>query len=257
MRHLRAKQGRKTLNYFRLTFGIAPPYAVLLDGNFIHAATSHKIDIFARVKKHLAGEKFTFFVPACVIMELRALGAPVEGALEFAQAHCEILDHSTDDAVTPTEAIKAIIGSTNPRKFFVATQEDALRDHLRSIPTGVPLMHIQRTVLLLETPSAAARHKGNKDESAKLRGDATMADANEAIALAKKIRLQERSEKRRIDGAKTTVPKKEKAKGPNPLSCMKKKKPGSNVEQRAASSDSTPKKTRRGKKVKNENSHSE
>ena len=40
MRLKRGKEGRKTLQFYRLNFGIAAPYSVLLDGNFIHAATS-------------------------------------------------------------------------------------------------------------------------------------------------------------------------------------------------------------------------
>jgi U3 small nucleolar RNA-associated protein 23 len=250
MRHLRAKQGRKTLNYFRIAFGVAPPYSVLLDGNFIHAATSHKIDIVSRVRKHLGGEKFTFFVPACVVAELRSLGTPVEAALEFAQAHCEVLSDEVKGAASPTDAIRAIIGESNTKRFIVATQEEALRDHLRSLPTGVPLMHIQRTVLLLEAPSAAARRTSRKDESAKLRGE-----ESKEFAMAKKVLLEERAEKRRIDGSSSTVPKKERAQGPNPLSCMKKKTAKKaaipNVAGSAlGSADSQGKKTRRGKKAK-------
>jgi len=242
MRHLRAKQGRKTLNYFRIAYGVSPPYAVLLDGNFIHTATAQKIDIYERIKKHLGGEKFTLFVPSCVISELRSLGGAVEGALEFAQARCEVLDDDAEFSGTPTEAIRAIIGDINPKKYIVATQEEMLRDHLRSLSTGVPLMHIQRTVLLLETPSAAARHKSNKDESAKLRGD----ESSEA-ALARQLLNKQRADKRREDGANAIVPKREKAKGPNPLSCMKKKK---TTEVVTTGGNGTGKKTRRGRKTK-------
>ena len=53
MRLKRGKEGRKTLQFYRLNFGITAPYAVLLDGNFIHAATSQKIDLKARLSKQL------------------------------------------------------------------------------------------------------------------------------------------------------------------------------------------------------------
>ena len=70
MRHLRAKQGRKTLNYYRIAFGINAPYSVLLDGNFIHVATRFHIDIHARIRKQLGGAAYVLYVPSCVVDEL-------------------------------------------------------------------------------------------------------------------------------------------------------------------------------------------
>lgn len=112
------------------------------------------MDLHSRIRKHLGGEKFKLFVPQCVVAELRAIGAPVELALDFALAHCEQV--ATAHGARPNDAVKGLVGRTNPRRFFVATQEDDLRSFLRSLP-GVPLLHLQRTVLLLETPSSASR----------------------------------------------------------------------------------------------------
>jgi U3 small nucleolar RNA-associated protein 23 len=221
MRHLRAKQGRKTLNYFRIHFGISAPFSVILDGNFIHLATSHKIDIKGRISKHLQGEKFTLFVPLCVLAELEAIGAPVVAALEFARVHCETIRDPASNTMTPTDAIKKIVGTSNLLKYIIATQEDDLRSHLRSI-AGVPLLHIQRTILLLEGPSTSSRNQGSRVEAAKLTDFSVV--EQEEMRLAKKLRLLERAEKRRADGAASTIiPRKLKAKGPNPLSCMRKK----------------------------------
>lgn len=220
MRHLRAKQGRKTLAYFRISFGIAPPYSILVDGNFIHTACSFKIDILARIKKHV-GDKFQLFVPSTVIAELKALGKAFEAALEFAQTHCEVVRiDKLSSFETPNEEIKALIGKTNASKYFVATQEAELRDYLRKLP-GIPLLHIQRTVLLLESPSSSSRHVSTNAEADKIRkfGGAE----SETLEIARKVRLQDRADKRRQDGMASTAPKKQKAKGPNPLSVLKKK----------------------------------
>ena len=191
-------------------------------------ATSHKIDIWSRVGKHLGGEKFAFFVPKCVITELRALGTAVEDALEFALSNCEVVDDvaaatAGSTPLTPTEAIKALVGTANPRKFLVATQEDELRDHLRRM-AGVPLLHIQRTVLLLEAPSSSSRRTSDHAEASKLRS--VTAGEVDAVTQANKMRHEARAEKRRVDGAASGFkPVKVKAKGPNPLSMMKKKEP--------------------------------
>ena len=224
MRHLRAKQGRKTLNYYRIAFGINAPYSVLLDGNFIHAATRFHIDIHARIRKQLGGAAYVLYVPSCVVDELEELGEPVVAALEFARNHCDLLDAPKQDAKeTCTEVIKDLIGNDNTRKFFVATQEEELRDHLRDIP-GVPLLHIQRTVLVLETPSSSSRHTSKRAEAKKQSG--VSGAEVETIDLARRVRKAERAKKRREDGERGAAMfsrRKERAKGPNPLSVKKKK----------------------------------
>lgn len=222
MRHLRAKQGRKTLNFFRISFGITPPYAILLDGNFIHACTQHKVDIISRLRKHLGGEKFTLFVPRSVVKELQALGKLVEAALDFVHSNCEVIEEceASSSSKSPTDEIRSLVGSSNSKKYLVATQEEGLRTHLRSMG-GVPMFHIQRTVVLLESPSSASRYKHSRDEAMKLTVGG-FAD-NETLKLAQKIRTEERIEKRKLDGANAPIVRKQKAKGPNPLSCMKKK----------------------------------
>ena len=236
MRLLRAKQGRKTLNYYRISFGIAPPYSVLLDGNFIHAATKHHIDLHARIGKQLSGEAYVLLVPSCVVEELESIGEPVAAALEFARNQCDLLEAPKHDASqTCADVIKALVGAANPRQFFVATQEDELRNHLRGIP-AVPLMHIQRTVLLMETPSSSSRHRSFKAEAKKQ--SSVSAVERETIDLARRIRRGEIAKKRRRDGEKGVAQrvtvgsserrKKTVAKGPNPLS-VKKKKPKNNA----------------------------
>lgn len=191
MRLLRAKQGRKALQFFRITFGITPPYAVLLDGNFIHAAVSQKVkqnpieavkghaagsahhshahtrahtlththtqmDIPARLKRQLNNEKFTLLVPQSVITELQALGERVKEAFEFATGgECEVVEVPED--LSGSDGIKHLVGAKNAKRYFVATQDEKLKEHLRGIP-GVPVFYMQRNVLIFESPSTASRH---------------------------------------------------------------------------------------------------
>jgi rRNA-processing protein FCF1 len=63
---LRQKEARKTLRFFRLSFGATPPYAILLDGNALHASVGSKIDLQHRLRNMLQREAFTLFVPGCV-----------------------------------------------------------------------------------------------------------------------------------------------------------------------------------------------
>lgn len=45
-------------------------------------------------------------------------------------------------------------GDANQHRYVIATQSQALRSRLRTVP-GVPIVHLNRTVLVLEPPSDA------------------------------------------------------------------------------------------------------
>jgi U3 small nucleolar RNA-associated protein 23 len=93
---------RKYLQFYRLTYGIKPPYNLILDGNFIFAALKNKIDIKERVQRVLQGEEVRYYVLKSVLDELRSVGEKAADALQFAQS-CIQLDDSRINGVTPTD----------------------------------------------------------------------------------------------------------------------------------------------------------
>lgn len=123
--------------------------------------------------------------------------------------------------------ISEVEGSvSNRRGFLVATQDENLSDELRSIP-NIPLLRLSRGVLLLEAPSAASRQRSVYEEKGKqLSGGGTTTTEEKEILR----RLKDRERKKKDDDEVTRTRfhpeqrKRHKAKGPNPLSCRKKKK---------------------------------
>ena len=127
-------------------------------------------------------------------------------------------------------------GGNNRQSYFVSTQDDALADALRAMPY-VPLFRLGRAVLLLESPSSASRSfTGNKEQSklASAGGLMTSEEREMVKAVKKKDRLkrkevmmeeQKKLEKRTRDevGGSFNMRRKKKARGPNPLSCKRKK----------------------------------
>jgi len=113
----------------------------------------------------------------------------------------------------------------NPQGYIVATQDETLSDILRSIP-NVPQMHLSRAVLMFESPSAATRRKANYRERGKQMTGGGMMTVEEREFIVKTKR-EERTKRREVvsgqDGGVDGVRRKRKAKGPNPLSCKKKK----------------------------------
>jgi U3 small nucleolar RNA-associated protein 23 len=116
------------------------------------------------------------------------------------------------------------MAADNPHNYCVASQDAELRKELRRVP-GVPLIHINRSVVVLEPPSKATKEKIAEREKAK-----TLPNEKEHQFMQKKkkeLKKQE-NEGKEGNGSKAENSKKRKRKGPkqpNPLSMKKKKKP--------------------------------
>lgn len=95
-------------------------------------------------------------------------------------------------------------------RYIVATQDRELQDKLRLIP-GVPVIYLHGKVPTLDSPSEASR----KHAVAVQKGLGMTAWEKENVkVLREQVGLEQ----------KETKLKKRKKKGPNPLSCLKKKK---------------------------------
>lgn len=171
MRLLRHKRNRKTLEFFRLSFGARPPYKVLVDGNFVaQAAAMQQEGSFERLVQQLFGGETAFLhVTECVLAELAALGAPAVRALAAARTLSVIrCRHKHGHAVDsdPAACITALVGAANALHYVVATQDKALRAAMRAVP-GTPVLLYSKNVLVLEPPSAQSRGARGSAEAAK------------------------------------------------------------------------------------------
>ena len=74
MRVQRNKANRKTLTFFRLLFGVHPPYRVLLDGNFVATVVRLKMEWRRLLPKLLgvAPELTHLHITECAVAELAA-----------------------------------------------------------------------------------------------------------------------------------------------------------------------------------------
>lgn len=174
-------------------------------------------------------------ITSCAVAELRSKGDDYTGAViaakRFERRRCKHVE-----PVSSAQCIREIIAKDNPHNYCVASQDVELRKELRKVP-GVPLIHINRSVVVLEPPSSATKKKIAEGEKAK-----TLPNEKELQFMQKKKKelkkLAVEGKDGKGDGAKAENSKKRKRKGPkqpNPLS-MKKKKP------KVAQPASTPKK---------------
>lgn len=93
----------------------------------------------------------------CVYAELRKLGPDCRPSAAYAKK-MEKRRCTHSPAVTAAECIKEVIGETNANNYCIASQDAELRDTLRAIP-GIPLLYINKSVLLLEPASEATTKK--------------------------------------------------------------------------------------------------
>ncbi|KAJ3314228.1 WD repeat-containing protein 34 [Boothiomyces sp. JEL0838] len=171
MKLKRQKKTKKNMQIYGHSFGFRQPYQFILD------VTTY-----------------------CVYAELKKLGPDFRPTAAYAKK-LEKRRCTHNPAVSAAECIKEIIGDTNKNNYCVASQDVELRRHLGKIP-GIPLVYINKSVIILEPPSKASLERSKELEIQKVQPD-----------LPKKRKLEEEPQ----------APKKKK-KEPNPLS-VKKKKP--------------------------------
>lgn len=242
MRVKKQKQNRKTVRFYKACFAFREPYKVLCDGTFIHHMLESRLGTVNEALSGLLGGHVKVFVTRCVIEELKKLGESFSGTVlatrRLTTARC-----NHESLKSATECLEAMVGADNPEHFFVATQDGGLRKKFRQVP-GVPVVFVQKNYLLLEPPSEYQHQIARMTEAERMRmmerefkllealeakKAATQADVTSAPEISgdempKKIESRDGSKSGNMLAVKERPRfKRKKAKGPNPLSCKKKK----------------------------------
>ncbi|KAL7676499.1 hypothetical protein ACOME3_002752 [Neoechinorhynchus agilis] len=228
MKHRRRKIVKRSLVFYRHHFGLSKPYTVLVDGTFCQAALKDQINIKEQLIAHLSDNQVNVETTQCAIKELEMLDKMpgtkgIYGALcilrQFKQSN--LCAHSP---ALPTENCFKNILENAQCSLFVATQSASLKELVRYNLPGNPIILITHRSVNVEAPSKATKALADAQTRKKVRDqlDAEKMDVLKELERSKKNDLR-------------MVGYKRKAKGPNPLSCLKRK------EERLA------KKRRRGK----------
>ncbi|KAL1669070.1 Fcf1-domain-containing protein [Schizophyllum commune] len=206
MRQKRAKSYRKLMSLYHINFGFRQPYQILVDADMCKAAIDNKMDLHKQLEMVLQGDVKPMITQCCIhslYLEGKSMQPAVDLAKTFERRKC---NHR--EAIPTDECLAAVIGPTNKHRYAVATQSQPLRVKLRAMP-AVPLVHINRAVMILEPPS-----------------DATLRQKELLVATSLKPSAQDASLASKPSTSKEEPPKKKHKgpKGPNPLSVKKKQK---------------------------------
>ncbi|KAG0135903.1 Fcf1-domain-containing protein [Tuber indicum] len=221
MRGKRSKAYRKLMSQYNISFGFREPYQVLVDAEILKDSDRFKMDLVGGLERTLQGQVKPM-ITQCSIRHLYALSGSefpekdqiIDLAKRFERRRCN--HHELEQPLSEKECLEAVIihGGENKHRYCVATQEGDIRTMLRAIP-GVPLIYINRSVMIMEPMAPISAMKRERGEREKFR---TGIVDTRPKAGAKRKRLPEKE-----GGGDEKKKKKRKGpKGPNPLSVKKK-----------------------------------
>ncbi|KAJ6829938.1 rRNA-processing protein UTP23-like protein [Iris pallida] len=240
MRVKKQKRHRKIVRFYSACFGSGSRSRSSATGPS-STTSSPTVSPGRRPLSHLLSARALLFTTACAVAELKTLGNPYSASLSAAHqlvtARC---DH--EKRVSAAACIESVVAGGNSEHFFVATQDGELRRKFREVP-GVPVIYGLRNTLFLEQPSMQQREFVKSTEEKRLHmseseyqklhkikskdriDSADLSSDHEESEKEVNITHASRNNgKRRMLGVSDKSKfKRKRAKGPNPLSCKKKK----------------------------------
>jgi len=188
---------------YAMSFGFRQPYQVLIDAEMCTSAITLKLEIVKQFGVVLQGT-IKPMITQCCIHELYLSGKSNQPAVDLAKTF-ERRKCNHREPIPGDECLADVVGDTNKHRYVLATQSQPLRSKLRNIP-AVPIVHINRSVVVLEPPSDSTIKAKEMNEEQALHPTAP------DMALISTAKPEEPPRKRRKG-----------PKGPNPLSMKKKK----------------------------------
>ncbi|XP_001600591.1 rRNA-processing protein UTP23 homolog [Nasonia vitripennis] len=211
MKIQRHKKVQKNLGFFINNYKFRQPYQILIDGTFSFAALENKFNINEQFPKYFQAE-VKLLTTQCVILETEKLGPKLYGAMLIVKKFAVHKCGHEKQPVSGSKCLRSMVGSNNPSRYLVATQDRLLQDQLRKVP-GAPIIYLHGKAPTLEPPSQISREFAEQ-----IRNNTIMTDVQEET-------IKTMMKQSGLETENSFKPKKKRSKGgPNPLSCKKRKK---------------------------------
>lgn len=206
------KRMRKDVEFYCSTFGFREPIKVLVDGNFLHLLRETQgNDVEYAIGKAI-NCRVAAFTTKCVSHELQEMGKDVVDTLHACRG---LKLHKCEHAepLSASECLLEQVGTMNNDHWWVATQDERVHQSLKKLPNA-PVFRMSINGVVLQTPSKKSKLCREKAVTELMHISSWEKDAE----VMQELKFNERR--------RTASGKKRKAKGPNPLSCKKKKTAG-------------------------------
>jgi U3 small nucleolar RNA-associated protein 23 len=253
MKAKRAKQYRKLMQQYGLTFGLREPYQVIVDAGMIQDADRFKMDLVKALERTLGAkvkpstssatvqcprEDVGVLTPDTVITQcsIRHLydaqpknEAHIATAKTLERRRCG--HHTLETPLSTLSCLTSVVdpkdAGINKYNYVIASQDDEVRAHMRSL-AGVPLIYVKRSIMILEPMAGKSSDVRTREERGKFRAGIARAVGRGGGVLGKRGREDDVEEDggRKDEVREEESERKRKKKGPkepNPLSMKKKK----------------------------------
>lgn len=156
------------------------------------------------------------------------MAAVIDQAKTYERRRCNHLPEDYPEPLSTKECLSSVVdpkgNKTNKHRYVVASQELEVRKLMRGV-MGVPLVYINRSVMIMEPMAGATAENREREERQKFRDGLKGGRGSGSL---KRKREEDEAGEKGAEGETTGEPKKTKKrkgpKGPNPLSVKKPKK---------------------------------
>ncbi|OBT61856.1 hypothetical protein VE03_08818 [Pseudogymnoascus sp. 23342-1-I1] len=227
----RSKQYKKLMQQYGLAFGFREPYQVLLDADVIRDADKFKMDLIGGLERTLHGQVKPM-ITQCSMRHLYAAAKEpgvsflIDKAKLFERRRCGHLPADYPEPLSSEACIASVVDAKgsgrNKHCYVVASQDVEVRRKMRAV-VGVPLVYINRSVMIMEPMADASGTQRDREEKGKFRDGLRRGSGSAGM----KRKREDGEEGGAGEGKKKKVYGQ--PKGPNPLSVKKAKKEGEGV----------------------------
>ena len=154
---------------FEKAFAFRQPYQVLVDAEFCRELLKCKV-VAKEILPVVLGGPVKILASQCVLDELRRLDSVGEDGVSdsiFIAKRFEMRTCRHGGGKSAVECVADLIGDSNQFHYVVAVQNYELRKRLREV-LGVPLVFVNRGLVLMEDPSKATLAPAPQKELQKL-----------------------------------------------------------------------------------------
>ena len=155
------------MNVYVHAFKFREPFQTLVDAELILACEKSSFDIVKGLNRTIQAETKPMITQCCMQALYQTNNQlAIEIAKRFERRRC---NHQPTKPEEPAVCIKSIadIDGENKHRYIVASQDQKLRSELREVP-GVPMVFMNRSVMVMEPLSEASKVFSEKFESKKL-----------------------------------------------------------------------------------------
>lgn len=155
------------MNVYLHAFKFREPFQTIIDDEIILHCEKSSFDLIKGLKRTIQSEIKPMITQCCMQSLYKTNNqTAIDIGKSFERRRC---NHPPSDPLAPKDCIKSIIAPDNKHRYVLASQIFELRKELMNVP-GVPMVFMNRSVMVMEPISKMTLRYANDYENKKLTG---------------------------------------------------------------------------------------